>query len=240
MSDVSCRVFTYFRAAEAAGWLDIATLLDGLPLTREQLEKPTNRVAWPLWRQLCLRSARQLGSDDRIRDSGAFAVNPEVAGFLGPALGFFSSPRDIYRVAFRWLCPSLYRSHRFGYRELDDGRLELEIEVLDGYEGCQPFFLMFEGALRATPRFLKLPEAVVQRSMVSDRKALYAVTLPARRTLGSRLARLLRASRTSEAFESELATQQQQLQVTHETLRSSERAFRSVLDALPADRKSVV
>ena len=99
MSDVSCRVFAYFRAAEKAGWIDIAQLLEGLPLTREYLETPSNRVAWSLWRQLCERAALQLGTPERIRESGAFAINDTIAGFFGPALTLFSSPRELPLLA---------------------------------------------------------------------------------------------------------------------------------------------
>ncbi|MBL0170949.1 MAG: PAS domain S-box protein [Gemmatimonadaceae bacterium] len=233
MSDVSCRVFTYFHAAEKAGWIDIDTLLDGFPLSRAYLENPSNRVAWNLWRQLCERSARQLGSTERIRDSGGFAVNPTIAGFFGPAMTLFSSPKDIYRIAFRWLCPSIYRSHRFIYGELPDGRIELRIELREGHEGCLSFMLMFEGGIRAAPRFVKLPDAIVQTTSMTDRRSVFVVTPPANRSLTSRISRLLRASTTSSEIEAELTFQQQQLLATHESLRTSERSFRSVLDALP-------
>ncbi len=233
MSDVSCRVFTYFHAAAKAGWIDIDALLDGFPLSREYLETPGNRVPWALWRQLCERSARQLGTPERIRDSGAFAVNPTIAGFFGPAMTLFSSPKDIYRIGFRWLCPSIYRSHLFTYEDLPDGRVQLTIEVRDGYEGCLSFMQMFEGGLRATPRFVKLPDAIVQTATLTDRKSVFVVTPPVHRTLTSRFRRLLRASTTSSEIEAELTFQQQQLLATHESLRTSERSFRSVLDALP-------
>ncbi len=233
MSDVSCRVYAYFQAAEQAGWLNVDALLEDLPLSRKFLEKPSNRVPWHVWRQLCERSGQQLGTADRIRDSGAFAINPTVAGYLGPAATIFSSPRDIYRIAFRWLCPSVHRAHRFTYAELPDGRLELGIEVKDGYEGCLTFMLMYEGALRAVPRFVRHPDAVVSATVLTDRRARFLVTPPAPLGIKSRFQRLLRASRTAADIEAELTFQQQQLLSTYELLRTSERSFRSVLDALP-------
>ena len=233
MSDVSCRVFTYFHAAEKAGWLNLDVLLDGFPLSRAFLETPGNRVPWHQWRQLCERSARQLGTPERIRDSGAFAVNPTIAGYFGPAMTLFSSPRDIYRIAFRWLCPSIYRSHIFTFAELPDGRVELTIELRDGHEGCLSFMLMFEGGIRAAPRFVQLPDAIVQTMSLTDRKSVFVVTPPVNRTLTSRISRWLRASKTSSEIEAELTFQQQQLLATHESLRTTERSFRSVLDALP-------
>ncbi|MFN8582395.1 MAG: ATP-binding protein [Gemmatimonadaceae bacterium] len=215
------------------GWLDLEKLLEDYPLSRQFLEKPSNRVPWETWKVLCDRSAQQLGTPERIRDSGAFAINPDVAGYLGPAVSLFSSPKEIYRIAFRWLCPSVHRAHQFTYAELPDGRLQLCIEVREGHEGSLPFMLMYEGALRAVPRFVKHPDAVVNATLMTDRKAVFVVTPPTHRSFRSRLRRFFSLSRISTDIESELIHQQQQLLATHEQLRSSERMFRSVLESMP-------
>lgn len=48
VTEVSCRAFSYFTAAEARGLLDLGALLGGLPLSRAELEDPRSRVSWDL------------------------------------------------------------------------------------------------------------------------------------------------------------------------------------------------
>lgn len=237
MSDVSCRAFSYFTLAERRGFLRVAPLLEGLPVTRAQLEDERRRVSWDVWASICERAFAQMGGDpSRLAAAGRLVVETGpggFAGYLGPVVGAITSAEDMYRLITRWGAPSIYRSMTFALERLPDGRLRSTARIKPGYRPCEAWFRLATGALEALPRFIGQPDAIVELETVGPMMATYLVTPPPVRTVGGRLRQVWAALRVPGAMADELARQQEQLSTSFEALRRSEGGFRAALDALP-------
>ena len=119
MSEVSCRAYSWFVAAEQAGVLRIDDLLEGLPLSRAFLEDETNRAPWEPWATICDRAAAALGSEQAVLDSGRFIFTEGLSSFVRRPAALFTDDRLLYRVMATWGIPSLYRSVAVDFTDLD-------------------------------------------------------------------------------------------------------------------------
>ena len=232
MSDVSARAFHFFKPFEQKGMVDVDRLIAGLPITRAQLENTRHRIPWDVWAQICERFGEQIGSPDAVEASGAGALDP---GYLGPLLeivGLFSNARDLYRIGLRWFAPQSYRNLRFTLEEQRDGPILVTVEVPESSRGSLAFMRMTAGGLRAIPRLLGLPDAVVDADMTPHR-GRFVITLARSLSVRSFLTRAFSLVQGANAVVDELSEQQARIAEGYAALARAERGFRSVLEALP-------
>lgn|GEM_PF-1623424 len=234
MSEVSCRSFSYFTAAEQRGWISVDALVDGLPVTRAFLEDKSNRVSWELWAKLCDRFGEMLGSPQAVINSGELVRDEGFRGYIARLTTLFTGPRDLYALGMRFAAPGLFHSHRFHVVNAGGGRLRITAELLAGYRDCETWFLMFQGAIGLIPEFVGLQPSLVETVEVTPRMITVLVTPPPSRSVASRARSLVQALRSPSTVMREMTFQHDQLRRTLNALRRAEGGFREALDSLPA------
>ncbi len=233
MSEVSCRAFSYFQSAERAGKISLDGLLRGLPVTRAQLENPSNRISWELWAELCDRFARHFQGDADLAATGVYVLEGAFVDFFKRSFGLFTTPRQGYEVVVKWAGPSLYRCMR---QELDgpaDGPFTVKVELLPAFRECRAWFVMAEGTLAKLPGYLGLPDSLVERVRLDGRGAEWRVTPPASGSMSSYFRRVIAAFRAPGVVFGELTDAQAQLVRAFSEMRGAAQAFRNTLDAMP-------
>ncbi|MFZ5444481.1 MAG: ATP-binding protein [Myxococcota bacterium] len=233
MSDISCRAFSWFLAAEQRGLVSLDRVLAGLPVSRAELEQPSNRVPWDVWAQLCDRFVEELGSEERLTECHPFVLTEGFAGYLSKAVGFMADTRQLYELAARWVGPSIYRPMTFSYEPGADGDIIWSVQLRPGFRPCRTWFVMVEGALARVPAYAGLPDALVERLELTDHGARFRIRPPASASLSSLVRRAVTAFRAPQAIFDELYTQQVQLNAAFDDTRRSEQSLRNVLAALP-------
>lgn len=226
MREVSCRVFDLvFRALRKKG-LSEESLLRGVDLPLARLHDKHERIDWADYVKI-MRNAAAVWSDrELVSLGGAFLENPLVRSMgLVPRLLF--STRDFYEWATRdgsgvgdsWFSCINTRLH-----DLEPGKIELTMQLKDGYEHCREFFLITQGSYIAFPRLLWLPAAEVEMQ-VTERGAKYLVRYPsgggklawARKLFDFPLAARQVANQLKQAYE-ELQTRYRELEAAQRVL----------------------
>jgi DNA-binding CsgD family transcriptional regulator len=164
--------------------LDLAALLDGLPLDARSLRRST----WIAWDDYCVLLERfetlcgGPAAVERVLDR--HLPYPELQQIAGA----FISPVLLYRFIFRVLDPLAFPAVDFFYEELSDGRLRVEYRIHDNARACAALGRASVGAMRAVPRYLGLEPAHITADL-GARSGVYYVTPPSSRTLAARLSR---------------------------------------------------
>ncbi len=232
MSEISCRMFALFEAAERGGGPKIDALIAGLPVTRSLLENPRERVSWELFSQVTERFAEGM-TPEEVENSGALVIDSRYLGPMLELVGLVADPRELYRVGARWFGPSNYRGLRFTFRDLPMGAGEFVVEIPEPMRPCEPWLRMGIGSLRSLPKLLGQPPASVVVEELTPRRLRAIVHPPGSRTLGGFVRRTRAAFVGARAITEELAEQQARLAASYAAQQRAERGFRSVLDALP-------
>jgi signal transduction histidine kinase/CheY-like chemotaxis protein len=230
VTEVSCRAFTYFEAAAAAGYVDLDELLVGCPLSLDVLRTPTARVPWDDWAVLCDRFLELVGPELTESSSAELIVSSDLSGPLRGFAASVTSAAQLYRMAVDYIGPMLYRPLQWELEKLDDGRLRFSVSVPDGKRASQGWMLMAQGALAGLPRFLDAPDATIA-GRFGPRGGTLEVAVPPSRTLWNRMALAMRALQGGDAVARELAFQQRALLATEASLKKSESTTRAVLNA---------
>jgi signal transduction histidine kinase/CheY-like chemotaxis protein len=232
MSDVSTRAFRFFLALERRGQLDIGALLEGLPVSREELENPRRRVPWDVWAEINERFGRSLHDVAAIERAGENVTEPGYLGALLPIVGVFTDPRDLYRIGLKWFAPATYRNLAFGFEDSKTGPLRVTVEIPAHNRGSEAFMRMTAGGLRVMPRLIGLPPATVE-AQIDAHHGRFEVSLPPARSIRSFVARAVATVRGANAISAELADQQAQIADSYAAMARAERGLGSVLEALP-------
>ena len=134
MSDVSCRAFAYFEACAREVLVDLDVLLDGVPLERDVLSDPRQRVPWDHWALLCDRFGELVGLPG-LKQSAEAMFEPGYIGSYTAIGRILVRPRDVYRMGTSWFAPMMYRNIRFETRVLGPSKLETTITRLAASPG---------------------------------------------------------------------------------------------------------
>ncbi len=235
MSEVSCRVYNFLIRAEKEGVLSVERCLHGLPITREFLENPNNRMSWDMWLSISERMKEQLGSRQAVIDAGRFSVHEDYSGkhFSRKMVKLVAEPADIYRAVWRFSVPNNYRCIETEYKKLSKGMLQLNARIKPGYQDCEHWFLTAMGALPLIPTALDREKAVVVSSSMSPRDIEMLIKVPVSNRFFSRTRRAVEMMRSSSALLGELEFQQQQMSDSYDSMQKSEAEFRRAFEALP-------
>lgn len=209
-------------------------LLEGSPVPRATLERPTARVRWDDWALLCDRFATLIGSEEALEATGDIVLDSDLAGPLVGIAGMLTDPVDIYRVGFRFIGPMTYKNLEFDLERLADRELRAKVTIPESSRPCRAWMIIAAGTLRALPRFIGAPDSVVIREVLDGRRLVARVRPPPSRSIFHRIGTRLSGMTGHEALVHELEFQQQQLTESWRALERSERGFRAALEALPA------
>jgi hypothetical protein len=207
VSEVSCRAFSFFVAAEARGLVSLDVLLEGFPFSKAHLSNGTNRVPWDTWAELCDRYGGLVG-EASLLDTGDLVLSDGFSGSLAPAVGLLADARELYELAARWVGPALSRALTFEVTSIGDSRSFVwTARLKPGYRPSRAFFVMMEAGLASVPAFMGLPKAVVELVECSDRGLVAKVTPPPAPLARSFVRRVASAFTTPGAIVRELTAQ---------------------------------
>ena len=198
----------------------VAALVDGLPISLEELSDPRTTVSWDTFTRLVERLEGFVGGPDPFLEIMRSLTYEPVARPLIRLLGLAASPLQIYTLVVRWLGPKLYPGHRSTLERLPDRRLRVRLEIEPGLRGCEAFFRSTLATFQALPRVLGLREAQVE-AKIMPRFAEYRITLPPSASLAARLRRVFEIFSGSRSAIEELAEQQEQLRKSYDALSAS-------------------
>ncbi len=231
MQEVSNRIWSMFVAAGRGRGVSPEKLAEGLPLPLEQLEHSGGRMDWDTHVALCQRLSQLVGRDQMVA-AGSDSVHSPASLPLRALAELLGSAGPIYRAGLTWFAPSLFYNVHFGIAELGPGRLRVTMEIPEPYATCPEFFLLAQGTLIATPRFLGQADAQVV-AHIEERRAEFLVATPAPLSLWSRTKRLARVVSAARSAIEELAAQQRSLRESALALQRLQHDFNRVIDGLP-------
>ena len=233
MNEVSCRVFSFFQAAEEAGWISLDELLVGSRLPLARLADPAQRVDWEDWILICERFADLVGSH-RLRESGRFAMQPRFVGAVMSKIApLLASPLLLYKTGMEWGGASLYRCVAFAVEAMPDGRIRIAAELAPGYRSSRAWFELLVGGIERLPTFVGQSAAVAEATH-DGTSAVVFVTPPPQRGFLLWQRRLTAAITAPGNLASELTFQQRQLLETYHELSRRERDVFEMLARMPA------
>ena len=176
MSEVSCRVFVPLVEHLHARGQSPDLLVEGLPFSAEDLNRPSNRIPWEDFVVVLERATRLLGGVEQIEQL-AYNSYPKVMGIIGVLASNFVSTRSIYHIGAKWHGPNLFSCTSATCEDLPDGRVREIIEILPPHRDSELFFRLLRGSLRSAPSVFGQPDAAVEME-IHPRRAIYTITLP--------------------------------------------------------------
>ena len=179
VSDVSCVVSAPIIEEVRARGLDPAPLVDGLDLDLSLLEDRRRRVPWPAFVEFAGRANDVLGAET-IEDLAAEATVEFVPTPIRRVLPRLTDSRPLFMLAPRWWGPWVFRGTRGSCERMPDGRLREVVKILPDYAACPELLQGLRGTLRAMPRLLDQPDALVTLEH-DGREGEFLITPPPRR-----------------------------------------------------------
>jgi PAS domain S-box-containing protein len=217
--------------------VDVGRLLVGLPVDREELREGHPQVPWDVFVELMSRLEFEVGGPRELQDLGECVTELKPAAILRRLAGLSASPLTLYRVAARWALRRAIPLLEHGIEVLDDGRVRVTAVIPAPHRPCPQLLHLAVGVLRAAPRILDLPPAVVHAE-VQPSRARYSLVLPSSGTLGARVGRAVRALFSARAAfdqlevqEGELQNRLVELQAAYAVLQESEGRHRALTDS---------
>ncbi len=230
MTEISCRAYSFFAAAEQAGLCNIDELIEGLPLTREFIETPSNRAPWDAWAVLCDRFCQLFATQDEIFEVAKYAVNDSYSGLLARAPEVFVDEESIFRVGFRWVVPSLFHHVDFSLADVGPNAFTVSATLRPGFRESIGWFQLFAGTMPLVPAYIGLPPSDYEILKITPSKAMVLIRLKRKtRPMGwwKRFSR-------SKSLEDERLALRSQLDAAFGAMHGATESFRNLLDGMPA------
>ena len=180
MSDVATVCSAPIVGAARARGLDPAELAAGLDLRMADLENPRRRIPWESFVIFAERAANMLGPET-LEELAAAATLDNVPRPIRRVLPRLRDSRPLFRFAARWWGPWVFRGTRGRCEVLPDGRIREVVRILPDHAPCPEFLAGIRGTLRAMPRLLGQPDALVTLEQ-DGREGEYIITPPPRRS----------------------------------------------------------
>jgi signal transduction histidine kinase/DNA-binding response OmpR family regulator len=150
----------FIRKCDAEG-PPFASLLDGVPYSESDLRFNIRRISWEgflpfmnnVGRTWTLKQLEQMGRDyARSHIARATAIVGKI----------FFSPKDFYKWAYlKGHAPSTFTCISQTFTDLGKNRLQIILQMKDGFAPCKEFFYISKGAIIETPCLIGYPESSV-------------------------------------------------------------------------------
>lgn len=235
---ISARLLTTLFVALEEHGISTASLIGDLPIAVDEDGRVAAPVPWDHASAFLRRLEHRVGGPEGLEGCGEWVVGSPRRRALRRFAARAASPFVLFRAATTWILPRAIAGLEVRLQCDGENRLSLEIRLPDGLRPCIPLLHVAAGALRALPRLLDMPDAVVS-SRAEERSAHYDVTLPASRTVVARLRRRLRSFVAPGFVLRHLEDRQLELHARHanlaralETSLANERQLRALSDAV--------
>ncbi len=208
-------------------------LVDGLPLTLDELRDPAARIDWDLYAEVLTRLEALGGEALPPEEIGRRIVHVPSFHFLRRVGQLLVGPKQLYEVGFRLLTPTLYSNVAVEIVERDTGRLVITAELAEGSRESNVFFRICAGNLAAAPTVLDLPPATIEDQELSGRTWRLVLLPPASHTLARRLRRRVRALGAVADGWRGVVRQQREIEESLAVLRTSRQELQQLIERLP-------
>jgi signal transduction histidine kinase len=170
LKEVACKAIgVFFRRAERDK-VPLDRLLVGVDYSLEHLRNNHERIDWDAFVRF-LDNASSIWKDEELeRMGGAFVESPFFRPFAVIARLLFS-PIDFYRYANSTgpgVGHQLFSCVKPLQREVERGRIILDLTLPPGYRQSRPYFIVSKGGLMAMPRILGLSPAEVEWHLIEN------------------------------------------------------------------------
>jgi len=233
MTDVSGRTTkSLLDAVERAG-LSLPRLVEGLPVTVEELTDVTRSLDWDTFMALHDNLERMVKNPLEIEAIGArLVLETPLYEFFRYVAGRLITPQQLHFVAQRWLVPALFPALKIEFMERADGRLFVVNDIPAPLRHSRGFFYIARGAIANVSTLLGLPPTVVDMEL-SGGRAEFVLTLPPALSVPQRAVRVFRAAFGANGLVNELLRQQEELRQSYRLLLRAREDFRQVLERVP-------
>lgn len=191
--------------------IDVGSLVAGLEIDRSADGRQHRLVDWDRFVEVMSRLELQVGGSQAMIELGERATDLKPAAILRRLAGLSASPLVVYRAGARWALRRAIPLLESELTLLADGRLRVISVIPAPHRPCAPLLHLAVGALRAAPRILNLPDAVVTAD-VQPSRGVYTVVLPSSGTIPARFRRAFRALFSSRAAFDQLEVQQGEIE----------------------------
>jgi len=174
MPAVSCQLSAWMLEHVEAVGLSAARLLEALPVGEEELRDPSRSLEWNHFTTLCEQLEALLGGPEALENAARAFASARLADDPATQAARLTHSRQAYWLAARWLGPSLLPGLAWSLADLDDGHLELTLEIPGTERPCPQLFALLAGALSAVPRLLSQPTARVEVD-ASEHRAVFRI-----------------------------------------------------------------
>jgi PAS domain S-box-containing protein len=165
--------------------VDVRPLIDGLPVSEQELRAPGGRVDWDVWVEIFERLEVIVGGQDALEEIALVsAATPGKHQFQRVAQ-LLSTPISLYRLNSRWGIPNQFRHMRSECVELAPDRLRISMSIPETYRGSMAVFRASLGVMRALPRLVGMPESEILSREVWTHGMTTVLKPPPPRTLVS-------------------------------------------------------
>ena len=230
MSSRASRIL--LEAIEQAG-LSPEPLVEGLPLTLDELRDPRRRLDWDMFAQVCERIPHVIAGKMTPEQLGAHMLVVPSFEFLRRAGQLMVSPHRLYQLGTRMMSTALFMNVIVRDQMLPSGRLVVTGELLPGYRESETFFRLSHGSVAALPRLLDLPDCTIEEQRTTGRTGHMVLTLPRSHTLGARVRRGVRALLSAGDIYQGVRSQQAEIASSLAALRTSRHEMRELMERLP-------
>jgi len=191
--------------------MDVRPLVEGLPVSEDELKAWGGRIDWDVWVELNERLERSLGGPAALEQFAQLAAAyPGMHQFQRVAQ-LISSPKALYRLNSHWGIPNQYRHARSECVEIAPGKLRVTISIPPNYRGSLAVFHASLGVLRGLPKVVGLPESEILSSELSPHGVTAIVKPPPPRNILSVARRLARRARGLASMLEQLEEQEVEL-----------------------------
>lgn len=233
MREVSCQTAALLLDAIEQRGFAASDLWRGLPVYRDQIRDPRERIDWETWVEMMARAEAACGGPSEaerlfVPGAGVRTGHPFVR--LATA---FASMSDLYRLFARWGLDRSLQVARGRFDSIGETHARFTVEIDPGRLGSLPTLRFIAGVLTHLPSLQGLaPALVTMLPGATPHRAEYRIVLPRERRVLPRVRRFFSVARGTAAALDALEDQASEIAAANVELERQLVALRTAKAAL--------
>ncbi len=178
--EVSCKTLTIFFNNLEENNIPLEILCEGIPYDLEYLKNKNEDIEWEVLYKILFNIRKISDNDDHFVNLGIQMVQKRAYPFFSLISGLFLNIKDVYYLINdpkKGMGNRHVKCVKPTTREIENGHLEVTLELPDNYIISREFFLVTKGFFIALPLFLKLKFSKVIMHE-TDHGAVYNIFYP--------------------------------------------------------------